>query len=138
MTEPAVHPSTSYADALRGSRHVFIQDLILDSLIGIYEHEKNQPQKLIININLNVREDRGQQSDRLESVVCYEQVVRDIQKLNAEGHINLVETFAERIAELCLRDKRVLAVRVRVAKPQAFDECKAVGIEIERLQNLSA
>ena len=50
----------------------------------------------------------------------------------AAGHINLVETLAERIADFCLSDRRVAAARVRVEKSGAVVEAAGVGVEIER------
>ena len=48
------------------------------------------------------------------------------------GHVNLIETLAERIADHCLADRRVAGVRVRIEKPEAVPSCRSVGIEIER------
>jgi dihydroneopterin aldolase len=64
--------------------------------------------------------------------VCYAEVVADIRKLLADGHINLVETLAERIAAQCLDDHRILAAKVRVEKLDIMPEASAVGVEIER------
>ena len=75
--------------------------------------------------------------DKLHEVVCYEDVVRKVQSICAADHVNLIETLAERIAASCLADERVHAVRVRVEKPHAFEECASVGIEIERLRPLN-
>ena len=53
-------------------------------------------------------------------------------RLLAEGHINLVETLAEKIAALCLVDERVRSVRIRAEKLDVYAEAASVGIEIER------
>ena len=55
-----------------------------------------------------------------------------IAKLVQSGHVNLIETLAERIAANCLADPRVLSIRVRIEKPDALPSCRSVGIEIER------
>jgi dihydroneopterin aldolase len=47
-------------------------------------------------------------------------------------HFNLVETLAERIGEACLADRRVLAVRIAIEKPDVLPGCRSVGIAIER------
>lgn len=133
--EPNVRPF-AFADAHRGTRHVFVKGLELQAVVGIYDHEKDNPQRLIVSVDLNVAEDASSHSDKLENVVCYEAVVRNIQKMCEQGHVNLIETLAERVAECCLEDKRVLAVRVRIEKPDIMPECASVGIEIERLQRL--
>jgi dihydroneopterin aldolase len=70
-------------------------------------------------------------------VVCYQELIDATKRIVGQEHVKLTETLAERIAEACLADRRVLAVRVRVEKPDAVDEAASVGIEIERLQSSS-
>lgn len=137
MTQQETRKSLFEADAVRGLAHVFVRDLQVEAIVGVHEHEKNGPQPLTVSIDLTVREQPGGRSDTLQEVVDYEQVVRKVQAICAEGHVNLIETLAERIAASCLEDKRVHAVRVRIEKPEAFSECSSVGIEIERLQPVS-
>lgn len=137
MTEHSSKRSLFEADAIRGIAHVFVRDLVVEATIGVHEHEKLKPQPLRISIDLTVRELPGATHDELEYVVCYEDVVRKVQALCGEGHVNLIETLADRIATSCLADTRVHGVRVRVEKPDAFEECVSVGIEIERLQPLT-
>ena len=136
MTEnPATGPF-AFADAKRGTRHVFVKNLELEAVVGIHEHEKRSPQRLIISVDLNVAEDSQAHEDQLDKVVCYESIVGHIRSICGAGHVNLIETLAERIAESCLKDKRILAVRVRIEKPDIMQDCASVGIEIERLQLL--
>ncbi len=99
------------ASAASRLRHVFVRDLELMALIGIYDHEKVKPQRIIVNIDLSVQEGSG--DDDIGHVVSYEIVVKKAEAIIAEGHINLVETLCERIAESCLTDKRVMAARVQ-------------------------
>jgi 7,8-dihydroneopterin aldolase/epimerase/oxygenase len=109
------------ASATLKLRHVFVRDLEVMAHLGIYEHERLQPQKIIVNIDLSVKEGESQIGDEISHVVSY------------EGHINLVETLCEKIASACLRDRRVAAVRVRVEKPDIIPNAKSVGVEIERV-----
>lgn len=118
------------ASAAARLRHVFVRDLELDALIGIYDQEKLKPQKIIVNIDLSVTEGSG--DDDISHVVSYEIVVKKVEAIIAAGHINLVETLCERIAESCLRDSRVMAARVRVEKPDIIPNARSVGVEIER------
>ena len=64
--------------------------------------------------------------------MSYEIVVKKVEAIIAEGHINLVETLCEKIAAACLKDKRVMAARVRVEKPDIIKNARSVGVEIER------
>ncbi|PZF78432.1 dihydroneopterin aldolase [Aestuariivirga litoralis] len=130
MKKPMI--SHHVASAASGLRHVFVRDLDLMALIGIYEHEKTDPQRIIVNIDLSVMEGEGPQGDDIGHVVSYEIVVKKVEQIIAEGHINLVETLCEKIAAACLRDKRVVAARVRVEKPDIIKNARSVGVEIER------
>ena len=122
-----------YADARNRLRHVFVRDLELSAVIGVHLHEKKAPQRIRINIDLAVLEEGGAPlQDQLDQVVCYEEVVSGVRQLIARGHVNLVETLAERIAELCLDDRRVQVARVRVEKLDVLPDCASVGVEIER------
>jgi dihydroneopterin aldolase len=137
MNKHATHRTPFRADAIRGTRHVFVRDLLVEATIGVHDHEKHAPQPLVISVDLTVQEDPGNHQDQLGRVVCYESIVRLIQELCGNGHLNLIETLAEHIAEGCLEDSRVEAARVRVEKPDALSECRSVGIEIERLQAIT-
>ena len=120
------------ASAKSRVRHVFVRDLECLALIGIYEQEKIKAQRIIVNIDLSVSESDGPMSDDISHVVSYEIIAKKVESMLAEGHINLVETLCEKIAQSCLKDKRVLAARVRVEKPDIISNARSVGVEIER------
>lgn len=120
------------ASASSRLRHVFVRDLEVMALIGIYDHEKVKPQRIIVNIDLSVHEADGPITDEISHVVSYEIIAKKVETIVAEGHVNLVETLAERFAESCLRDKRVAAARVRIEKPDIIPNARSVGVEIER------
>ncbi|HER27413.1 MAG TPA: dihydroneopterin aldolase [Rhodospirillales bacterium] len=122
------------ADARAAIRHVFIRDLELSCLIGVYQHEKEAAQRVRINLDLAVREGEpgGELHDDLANVVCYEQLSNGVRDLVGRGHTNLVETLAEEIANMCLTDGRVRSARIRVEKLDVFEDTASVGVEIER------
>lgn len=111
---------------------ILVRDLVLKCLIGIHAHELLAPQRVRINVDMAAVEQAGPLSDDIANVVSYEDVIEGIKRMMAEGHINLVETLAEKIAALCLADERVASVRVRVEKLDVYAEAASVGIEIER------
>jgi dihydroneopterin aldolase len=127
-------PHLPIANASQGLVHVFVRDLSVDAVIGVHRHEKVKPQPVLINIDLSVREEGAPVEDTLASVVDYEVIVDGVRALIAEGHVKLVETLAERIAQFCLTDRRVLAARVRIEKLSAIAGVRSVGVEIERMQ----
>ena len=91
-----------------------------------------KPQRIVVNIDLSVHEGEGPNDDDIGHVVSYEIVVKKVEAILAEGHINLVETLCEKIAAACLKDSRVVAARVRVEKPDIIPNARSVGVEIER------
>ena len=124
--------SSGYADAEHGMRHVFVRDLALIAMVGIYEHEKRQPQRILVNIDCAVQERGGALEDDIKNVVSYEKVVRNVKAIVQDGHVNLVETLAEKIADKVLKNRSIKRVRVRVEKLDIIPEASSVGIEIER------
>ena len=132
------HPeSPRIADAARRWRHVFVRDLELQAAIGVWRHEHGRRQRVRINLDATVAEGETPPADELKDVVCYQQMIDVAKDIVGQAHVKLAETLAERIAEACLADPRVLAIRVRVEKPDAVAEAASVGIEIERLQRRS-
>ncbi len=129
----AVIETLKIADAAAGLRHVFVRDLVLECNIGVHQHEKGRVQRVRINLDLGVWEGDAAHQDRLENVVCYEDIVKKVRGITADGHVNLAETLAERIAAICLQDPQCRSVRVRVEKLDVFDDAGSVGVEIERL-----
>ena len=126
------------ADAAKEVRHVFIRDLILTCLIGVHKHERKKPQRIRINLDLAVTEQSVISTDRLADVVCYEDVADRIRSIVNNGHVNLVETLAEKIASKCLEDRRVKATRVRIEKLDVFKDAASAGVEIERFSSLQS
>lgn len=120
-------------------RHVFLRDLVLSASIGVHPHEHAAPQRVRINVDLGVEDDAlrnlsrpGVGRDELSRVVDYEKLAQRTREIVAAGHVRLVETLAERIAESCLMDPRVHVARVRVEKLDIFADAASAGVEIER------
>jgi dihydroneopterin aldolase len=129
------------ASSARALRHVFLRDLVLAASIGIYPHEHAAPQRIRINVDLGVEDDGARLlsrlpvgRDELSRVVDYEKVAASVRAIVSSGHVRLVESLAERIAEACLADRRVHLARVRVEKLDIFADATSAGVEIERRQ----
>jgi len=127
------------ADAARGLRHVFLRDLVLPASVGVHPHERRRPQRLRINVDLGVLDDGAAPlsrapvgRDELSRVVDYEALANRVRNIVAAGHVRLVETLAERIAEACLEDPRVELARIRVEKLEVFADAQSAGVEVER------
>jgi 7,8-dihydroneopterin aldolase/epimerase/oxygenase len=113
-------------------RRVFVRDLEIMASVGVYEVEMRYEQRIIVSVELSVRDDYDGVSERLADVLDYSAIVRDLELLVQSRHFKLIETMAEAMATSCLSDARVISVRVSVMKPDIMPSCKAVGIEIER------
>jgi dihydroneopterin aldolase len=131
--------STRIADAARGLRHVFLHDLLLTAAIGVYAQEHGRTQRIRVNVDLGVTDDgaRGLSRvsvgrDDLARVVDYAAVAETVRKIVGAGHVQLVETLAERLAEACLDDPRVQLARVRVEKLDVLPDGASAGVEVER------
>lgn len=107
---------------------VFVTGLRVEAHIGVYDREVGATQPLVIDAELDVP---TAGAERLADTVNYETIAAAAQEIAASGHIALVETFAERLAQACLADPRVTRARVRVDKPLAMAPLAAgAGVEI--------
>jgi dihydroneopterin aldolase len=107
---------------------VFVRGLEVHAEIGVYDHERDRTQLLLVDIEVTV-EAVGWR--HLADTVNYEALAAHAARIAAGGHIGLVESFAERLAEACLAEPRVIAARVRVEKPAALaPRAAAAGVEI--------
>ena len=131
MSSPAERVTVLPAALYGRTMKVLVRDLILPCRIGVYSHEKDHEQRVRINLELTCVEHPAV-NDEHRNVVCYADVVEGIRRILGEGHINLVETLAERIAAQCLDDHRIVGAKVRVEKLDVMPEASAVGVEIER------
>lgn len=113
-------------------RRILVRDLILPWDIGVFAHERGKKQRVRVNLDLAVAADEKPLGDNLANTVSYADIVDGIRGLARDGRVNLVETLAERVAALCLADRRVRSARVRVEKLDVYPDAGAVGVEIER------
>lgn len=121
----------THGRAPSGRYAVKIRNLILEMSIGVHAHEKRAPQRVSINVELNLDYPQGGFGTGLyRKVVCYEYLIARIKQIAADGHVVLVETFAECIADLALTDQRVHSASVDIEKLDIFDDCDGVGASI--------
>ncbi|HEY1504227.1 MAG TPA: dihydroneopterin aldolase [Stellaceae bacterium] len=128
---PATVPEIRANDDNAAGYRVFVRDLVLPCSIGIYPREKGLRRRVRVNAEIQVAGPLPDNDD-FADVVNYETIVAGIKAITEAGHINLVETLADRIATLCLADHRVMATRVMVEKLDVWPETESVGIVVER------
>jgi dihydroneopterin aldolase len=110
---------------------VFVRDLVLTCRIGVDSGE-TQPQRIRITAELVVADEPDVSDDALSGVLDYAPIVAGIRAIASAGHINLVETLAERIIDFCLAERRVAAARLVVEKLDVYPDAGSVGVVIER------
>jgi dihydroneopterin aldolase len=115
-------------------QRVRIDDMVIECLIGIHSHEHKTPQRVSIDIEL-VRPEPDDPTDEIYArVMCYETVINKIRAIASEGHIMLIETLAERIAEACQREYPAISeLNVTVNKLDVFPDVAKVGVRLERI-----
>ena len=112
---------------LREGLTVFVRGLEVAAGIGVHDHELGRLQRLVIDVSLELT---PAAIERLADTINYETVAEAARAIAAEGHVGLVETFAERLALACLSDARVRRCTVRIEKPGALDGATAPGCEV--------
>lgn len=111
---------------------IYINDLIIPCIIGVFEEERKEKQQVIINVALVVDTYKAGKSDNLKDTVNYHDLSLKITKLVENSTFYLLEKLAQEIATLCLKEKKVKQVKVRIEKPKAIKLAKSSAIEITR------
>ncbi|MCH1918470.1 dihydroneopterin aldolase [Shewanella sp. A3A] len=111
---------------------VLIRGLRVDTVIGIYEWEKQLHQQLQIDLDIAWDNRAAAEHDDYSKALCYDTVSKRIVALITAKPIELIETVAEKIAQCLLSEFNTSWVRVRVMKPGAVEMADNVGVEIER------
>lgn len=114
---------------------IFVADFVEDCNVGVYAEEQGVTQKVRFTVEARLAKDVFSLGDDMAEVPSYADIIDFIVSLARGGHINLVETFAERIAAHCLADKRIAAVRVKLEK---LERGPQRGVEIIRPATKSA
>jgi dihydroneopterin aldolase/D-erythro-7,8-dihydroneopterin triphosphate epimerase len=111
---------------------IYIQDLALRCIIGVFPEERRDKQDVIVNVVLEADLRAAGRSDDLADSVDYKSVKKRIIEIVEGSDFNLVETLAERIAAACLDDSHVDRAVVRVDKPGALRFARSVAVEVDR------
>jgi dihydroneopterin aldolase len=108
---------------------IFVNDFVVDCNVGVYAEEQGVTQKVRFTVEARLAKDVFSIDDEMAEVPSYADIIDMIVALARGGHINLVETFAERIAAQVLADGRITAVRVALEK---LERGPRRGVEIIR------
>lgn len=119
---PAPEPA-----AVATAQEIVVRDLILTSSIGISTEERARPQRIRINLDVEL-EPLVPVADKITEVVNYGPLVGRVRTICAESRARLLETLAAEVAKTCFLEERVRAVRVRIEKLDRYPDVAGVGV----------
>jgi dihydroneopterin aldolase len=122
-------PTTAKAPAVLGRDCIFLKDWVIDCNIGVYAEEKGVTQKVRLSVDAFLAPQVRAARDDMSTVPSYTDIIDAVNDITSAGHINLIETFAEAIAERVLADPRIEAMRIRIEK---LERGPVRGVEIYR------
>ena len=110
---------------------IFISELRVETLVGVYDWERQVPQKIQLDLEIGLPA-RKPGSEKLGDTIDYAAVVSRIEATLAVNHIGLLENLAEQVAGIVTKEFKSPWVRVSVAKLAPLKNVKRLGITIER------
>jgi dihydroneopterin aldolase len=119
-------------DTQQATDTVFVHELKVETIIGIWGWERKIRQIVSIDLEMGADIRRAAETDSIDDTLNYKAISKRVQQFVAESEFQLVETMAEKIAELVLQEFKVPWIQVRVSKPGAIRGAKNVGILIHR------
>lgn len=114
---------------------VFINDLRVDTVIGVYDWERAIRQTVALDLEMHCDVARAADSDSIDDALDYKAVAKRLIAFIGESEFQLVETLAERCAAIVLEEFGVARLKLRIAKPGAVRGSREVGVVIERQAN---
>lgn len=119
-------------DTQQATDTVFLHELKVETIIGIWGWERKIRQTVSIDLEMGADIRRAAETDSIDDTLNYKAISKRVQQFVADSEFQLVETMAEKIAELVLQEFKVPWIQVRVSKPGAIRGAKNVGILIRR------
>ncbi len=111
---------------------IFLNELKVDTVIGLWEWERRIRQTVVIDLEMSADIAKAAATDDVADTLNYKCVAKRVQEFVAGSSFKLVETLAENIASIVCDEFDVAWVRVRVNKPGAIRGSRDVGVLIER------
>ena len=111
---------------------VYIRDLRIDTVVGIYEWERRIRQTVVLDLDMAADVRRAAASDNIEDALNYKAVAKRIVAFVESSQFQLVETLAERITEIVMREFDVPWLRLQLNKQGALRGARDVGVVLER------
>ena len=117
---------------------IFLHEVRIDTLIGVYEWERQAPQTLQLDMELGIPDSRACQTDNIADTIDYAQVIERLRAELAVRQFNLIETLGEFVVKLLFDEFGAPWVKLAIAKMGVMKGVKRVGVFIQRGRNGSA
>ena len=114
---------------------IIIKNLLVRGIIGVNDWERKRPQDILINITLFTDTRRAAETDDITDCVNYSTISKKVQEHAESAEKLTVEALANELVKLCLEERNVQKVVMRVEKPGAVRFAESVGVEIERFRD---
>jgi dihydroneopterin aldolase len=111
---------------------IFLQDLRIDAVIGIWEWERRVRQTVSLDLEMATDVRRAAASDEIGDALDYKGIAKHLVRVVEESEFKLVETLAETLAKIVITEFGVTWLKLAVSKPGAIDGSRNVGVVIER------
>jgi 7,8-dihydroneopterin aldolase/epimerase/oxygenase len=111
---------------------IYLRELRIETIIGIYDWERSAKQTVSIDLEMGADIRRAAATDSIEATINYKAVAKRLIEFVGASDFLLVETLAERVADLVRSEFQVPWVRLTVSKPGAVRSARDVGVVIER------
>lgn len=110
-----------------------LKNLRIDCVIGVYAHERDEPQPLFVDLEVDYDFARAAESDALADALDYDRIAAGLTEVAREGRFTLLEALAEASVAYCLETfPPVTAVRLEIRKPRAVEAADASFVRVER------
>jgi len=116
---------------------VFIKNLEIIAIIGIYDFERTTPQKVRFDLEMDWDNTKPAKSENIDDALNYKTLSDHLKDYVGNSQFQLIETLAEKVAQIVLNDYGVARVELTLTKPDALDGDTDVGVKIIRTAQAS-
>ena len=111
-------------------QEIYFKNIEIMCNIGVYKHEKEKPQRVIVNIKILLSDTVKPKNDKINETLNYNLVYKKIKEIAKSQHFNLVETLANQIFNYVITFEKITHLFVSISKPDIYGDCEEVGYQI--------
>lgn len=114
---------------------IIIEGLVINMIIGVYDWERQNRQKVVFDLELTTDFSKAMASDNVADTIDYAKVAERIEQLAEIHHPELLEKFANLVLDTLFEEFDLSTIRLKIAKPDILAQARSVGIELLRSKN---